>query len=67
MRIILKINVNGSIEPFTTLPELFKVHPQIEKHKESIITAISRKKREYKGDGFVISRQIVNSETVVLS
>ncbi len=34
-RIILKINVNGSVEPFTTLPELFKVYPELEKQVEA--------------------------------
>lgn len=66
-RIILKTNVNGSIEPFTTFPELFKVYPNLEKEYENIVSYLSRKKEKFEGDGFIITRQIVNSAEVFYS
>jgi len=66
-RIILKQNVNGSIEPFTTLPDLFEVHPGLEKQKENITTYLSRKKERFEGDGFTLTRQLVNVSGIVFS
>lgn len=66
-RIILKKNVNGTTEPFTTLPELFKVYPELEKQKENITTYLSRKKERFEGDGFTLTRQLVNVSEVVFS
>ena len=66
-RIILKQNVNGTIEPFTTLSELFKVYTELEKQKENIVTYLSRKKEKFEGDGFTLTRQLVNVSEVVFS
>ncbi len=66
-RIILKINVNGSVEPFTSLPKLFEVYPELDKQKENITTYLSRKKEKFDGDGFILTRQIVNVSEVVFS
>ena len=67
-RIILKINENGSIEPFSQLPELFEVYPELEKHKESINSYLSRQKKPCPiFDGFTLTRQIVNSKEIVFS
>ena len=66
-RIILKINVDGSIEPFTHLVELYEVHPELEKKDANINTYFSRKKEEYPGVGFILRRQLVNAETPTLN
>ena len=66
-RIILKINVNGSIEPFTNLAEFFKVYPELEKYKENITSYLSRKKEKFEGGGFTLTRQLVNVSEVVFS
>ena len=55
-RIILKSNVNGTIELFTTFPELFVVHPKLEKislptyleKKEKYEKALNKLKRKIK-------------------
>ena len=65
-RIILKNNVNGSIEPFTTLKQLFDVYPELGKRKDIIVHWLARKKQPCKSfDGFVLTRQKINSDTVV--
>ena len=66
-RIILKKNINGSVEPFTTLPELLKVYPELKKEYENIVSYISRKKEKFEGDGFSLTRQLVNVSEVVFS
>ena len=59
-RIILKINVNGSIEPFTSLRKLFDKYPEIEKYSDSIEHYLSRLKSDYFSELYSISRCIVN-------
>lgn len=50
-RQILKINTDGTIEIFTTLPRLFENYPEIKKHKDNIDTYFSRLKKDFvKGD-----------------
>jgi len=66
-RIILKINVDGSIEPFTNLKEVFKVYPELKPKVDNIYSYFLRKKEEYKGDGFILRRQFVNVEHVTLN
>ena len=57
--------VDGSVEPFTKLPELFKVYPALEKHKEAVVTALSRNKKPFKMfKTFTITRQKTNTESV---
>jgi len=59
-RIILKINVNGSIEPFTSLRKLFDKYPEIEKYSDSIEHYLSRLKSDYVSELYSIRRCIVN-------
>jgi len=59
-RIILKINVSGSIEPFTSLRKLFDKYPEIEKHSDSIEHYLSRLKADYVSVKYTIRRCIVN-------
>lgn len=59
-RIILKINVNGSIEPFTSLRKMFDKYPKIEKFSNSIEHYLSRLKKDYVSDTYTIRRCIVN-------
>ena len=67
-RIILKINVNGSIEPFTTLPKLFKVYPALEKEYDNIVSYFSSKKKPYDvHEEFTLTRQFVNIASVVFN
>ena len=59
-RIILKINVSGSIEPFTSLRKMFDKHPEIEKFSDSIEHYLSRLKQDYVSELYTIRRCIVN-------
>ena len=59
-RIILKINANGSIEPFTSLRKLFDKYPEIENVSDSIEHYLSRLKSDYVSETFTIRRVIVN-------
>jgi len=59
-RIILKINVNGSIEPFTSLRKLYNKYPEIEKFTENIDTYLTRKKADYVSDDYTLRRVLVN-------
>ena len=47
-RIILKINVNGSIESFTSLRKMFDKYTEIEKFSDSIEHYLSRLKHNEK-------------------
>ena len=67
-RIILKSNSNGSIEPFTTLPELFEVYPALEKEYDNIVSYFSRKKKPYDvHQDFTLTRQFMNVDSVVFN
>lgn len=59
-RIILKINVSGSIEPFTSLRKMFNKYPEIEKYSDSIEHYLSRLKKDYVSELYYIRRCIVN-------
>jgi len=59
-RIILKINVNGSIEPFTSLRKMFDKYPELEKYSNSIEYCLSRLKSDYVSEQYSIRRCIVN-------
>ena len=59
-RIILKINVSGSIEPFTSLRKMFDKYPEIEKFSDSIEHYLSRLKSDYVSETYTIRRCIVN-------
>ena len=59
-RIILKINVNGSVEPFTSLRKMFGKYPEFEKFSNSIEYCLSRLKKDYVSASYSIRRCIVN-------
>ena len=59
-RIILKINVNGSIDPFTSLRKMFDKYPSIEKYSDSIEHYLSRLKTDYVSELYTIRRCVVN-------
>lgn len=59
-RIILKINVDGSIEPFTSLRKMFNKYPEIEKYSDSIEHYLSRLKSDYVSETYTIRRCVVN-------
>jgi hypothetical protein len=59
-RIVLKINIDGSIEPFTSLRKLFDKYPEIEKYSDSIEHYLSRLKADYVSELYSIRRCIVN-------
>ena len=59
-RIILKINKNGSIEPFTSLRKLFDKYSELEKVSDSIEHYLSRLKKDYVSECYTIRRCVVN-------
>ena len=59
-RIILKINVDGSIEPFTSLEKLFVKHENLRAKKSTIEYYLTRKKTEYVSENYKLRRVVVN-------
>jgi hypothetical protein len=60
MRIILKINVNGSIEPFTSLEKMFCKYPELRAKKSSMVSYLTRKKVDFVSDAYTLRRCFVN-------
>ncbi len=46
-RIIIKINVSGNIEAFTSLKKFFDIYTNELQYKSNIETYLSRKKEDY--------------------
>ena len=59
--IILKVNVDGSIEPFTSLPKLFTKYPELEKHTDNINSHFSRLKKDFQQPEFFLRKCLVNN------
>ena len=59
-RIILKINVDGSIEPFTSLEKMFEKHTNLRAKKSSMVNYLTRKKEDFISDTYTIIRCLVN-------
>jgi len=59
-RIIIKINNDGSTEPFSNLVKLFKKYPELEEKRDLINYYLSRKKKDYVANNFILRRQIIN-------
>ena len=59
-RIILKINVDGSIEPFTSLEKMFKKYTKLRVKKSSMVNYLTRKKVDFVSDTYTLRRCKVN-------
>ena len=59
-RIILKINVDGSFEPFTSVEKLFIKYEHLREKESSISNYLTRKKQDYISETFKLRRCIVN-------
>lgn len=66
-RAILKINTSGAkvgtpeeIEVFTSLRKLFNKYLDIEKHDDSIVDYLTRRKTNYVSDNYTLRRVFVN-------
>ena len=59
-RAILKINISGQIEVFTSLEKLYNKYPEIKSKKENIVNYLTRKKTDYVSENYKLRRVVVN-------
>ena len=59
-KVILKINISGEIEVFSSLRKLYYKYPKIGKLTENIDTYLTRKKEDYVSGTYTLRRVFVN-------